>query len=168
MNFSLLCKWWWKIENEDGLWQSLIRKKFLHNNSIAFVKHHVNDSPCWHDLIKVKDLYMLGSKILVNNGNIARFWEDKWLYERSLALMYPDLYSICNDKNLVVKDCRDRHWDLSFRRWLSSDQIRNWNLIKQKADEFDFKNLMDKVQWGLTGNGLFSVSSLYQLMFAGL
>jgi hypothetical protein len=21
MNISLLCKWWWKLENEDGLWQ---------------------------------------------------------------------------------------------------------------------------------------------------
>jgi hypothetical protein len=28
MNISLLCKWWWKIENEEGLWQEIVRKKY--------------------------------------------------------------------------------------------------------------------------------------------
>jgi len=27
MNISLLCKWWWKLEKEDGLWQQIIWKK---------------------------------------------------------------------------------------------------------------------------------------------
>jgi hypothetical protein len=26
MNISLLCKWWWKVENEEGLWQEIVRK----------------------------------------------------------------------------------------------------------------------------------------------
>ena len=26
MNISLLCKWWWKLENEKGLWQQIIQK----------------------------------------------------------------------------------------------------------------------------------------------
>jgi hypothetical protein len=28
MNLSLLCKWWWKVENEEGLWQEIVRKKY--------------------------------------------------------------------------------------------------------------------------------------------
>jgi hypothetical protein len=24
MNISMLCKWWWKLENEDGLWQQVV------------------------------------------------------------------------------------------------------------------------------------------------
>jgi hypothetical protein len=27
MNLSLLCKWWWKLEN-GGLWQEIVRKKY--------------------------------------------------------------------------------------------------------------------------------------------
>ena len=27
MNISLLCKWWWKIEKEEGLWQEIVRQK---------------------------------------------------------------------------------------------------------------------------------------------
>jgi hypothetical protein len=29
MNICLLCKWLWKLENEDGAWQSILRKKYL-------------------------------------------------------------------------------------------------------------------------------------------
>jgi hypothetical protein len=27
INISLLCKWWWRLENETGLWQDLVRAK---------------------------------------------------------------------------------------------------------------------------------------------
>jgi hypothetical protein len=27
MNASLLTKWWWKLEKEDGLWQDIIQAK---------------------------------------------------------------------------------------------------------------------------------------------
>jgi hypothetical protein len=26
MNISLLCKWLWKLENEEGIWQTLLKK----------------------------------------------------------------------------------------------------------------------------------------------
>jgi hypothetical protein len=28
MNISLLCKWWWRIENGEGLSQEIVRKKY--------------------------------------------------------------------------------------------------------------------------------------------
>jgi hypothetical protein len=29
MNISLLCKWWWRLESENGLWQDIIEAKYL-------------------------------------------------------------------------------------------------------------------------------------------
>jgi hypothetical protein len=52
MNISLLCKWWWKLEKEEGLWQEII--KYLKHKSIHDVCHKLNDSPMWFDLLKVK------------------------------------------------------------------------------------------------------------------
>ena len=46
-NVSLLCKWWWKLETQDGLWQRIVKAKYLRNKSIALVKARINDSPCW-------------------------------------------------------------------------------------------------------------------------
>jgi len=57
MNVSLLCKWWWKLENEDGLWQQVVKHKYLQDKSIHEVGHKLNDSPIWSDLLKVKNIY---------------------------------------------------------------------------------------------------------------
>jgi hypothetical protein len=29
MNKSLLCKWLWKLENTEGIWQQMLTKKYL-------------------------------------------------------------------------------------------------------------------------------------------
>jgi hypothetical protein len=45
MNISLLCKWWWKLEKENGLWQQIIIYRYMQNKSIHNVGHKLNDSP---------------------------------------------------------------------------------------------------------------------------
>ena len=54
MNVSLLCKWWWRMEHESGVWQEIIQVKYLHGKPIGAVHHRLNDSPIWTDLLKVK------------------------------------------------------------------------------------------------------------------
>jgi hypothetical protein len=39
MNISLLAKWWWKFDKEDGLWQQIVEFKYLKKDSIHSVKH---------------------------------------------------------------------------------------------------------------------------------
>jgi hypothetical protein len=62
-NVALLCKWWWKLETQDGLWQTIVRAKYFHNKSVASVKARMSDSPCWKTIMKVKDEYFLGKKL---------------------------------------------------------------------------------------------------------
>lgn len=69
MNISLLCKWWWKLENEDGLWQQIVKFKYMRKKSIHDVEHKLNDSPMWSDLLKVKDIYLQGRGISTRMGN---------------------------------------------------------------------------------------------------
>jgi hypothetical protein len=76
MNISLLCKWWWKLDTEDGLWQQIIRFKYLKNNSICSVKHKQNDSVIWANLLKVKDVYLHGRKMVISDGSNTLFWKD--------------------------------------------------------------------------------------------
>lgn len=65
LNISLLSKWWWKLEWEDGLWQDLVKAKYLAKDSIHTVSHKLHDSPMWYDLLKVKDLYLRGRTIKI-------------------------------------------------------------------------------------------------------
>ena len=76
MNVSLLMKWWWKLESHDGLWQQIVRAKYLRNKSVTDVKTRVNDSPCWKGIMKVRDIYLAGRGIKLKNGPITSFWKD--------------------------------------------------------------------------------------------
>lgn len=52
MNISLMCKWWWRLENGKGLWQDIIKAKYLKRGGISSVSHRINDSHVWTNLLK--------------------------------------------------------------------------------------------------------------------
>lgn len=57
MNISLLCNWLWKLETKTGLWQDIIKAKYLQNDLINTLKSKFHDSPAWKDLMKVRHLF---------------------------------------------------------------------------------------------------------------
>lgn len=59
-----------------GLWQDVVRAKYLKRSSIANIKGKFNDSPFWKALLKVKETYMAGRRVVVNSGDVARLWHD--------------------------------------------------------------------------------------------
>ena len=76
INISLLCKWWWKLDNEKGLWQDIIEYKYLRKDTICTVKHGQNESTIWVDLLKIRNTYLQGRKLKVKNGKKTLFWMD--------------------------------------------------------------------------------------------
>lgn len=71
-NISLMTKWWWKLETQDGLWQRIVKAKYFRNQSISSVKPRFNDSPCWKHIMKVKNVYFAGREVILNRGNLVR------------------------------------------------------------------------------------------------
>jgi hypothetical protein len=63
-------------------------------SSIHTVTHKLHDSPMWSDLLKIKDIYLKGRYIKIENGQKTRFWEDIWLFDRPLCLLIPELYAL--------------------------------------------------------------------------
>uniref|UniRef100_A0A453J0Y5 Reverse transcriptase zinc-binding domain-containing protein n=1 Tax=Aegilops tauschii subsp. strangulata TaxID=200361 RepID=A0A453J0Y5_AEGTS len=101
-NISLLTKWWWKLETQQGLWQDIIRAKYLHKDTVASVKCKFSDSPIWKAIMKVKEYYLAGRGVELNSANIARLWKDPLNNETPLHQKYPALYNICNDQDITV------------------------------------------------------------------
>ena len=58
LNVSLLCKWWWRLESEEGLWQDIVRQKYGITHGIWRVTKKQNDSAIWKNLLKVKHIYI--------------------------------------------------------------------------------------------------------------
>jgi hypothetical protein len=100
-NISLLCKWWWKLETEDGIWQQLIKAKYIKNDSICTVKHKT-DSLVWRDFLKIRTIYLKGRKINTKNWKQTLFWKDLWLGDKPISLHSPTLFDMCEDKNITV------------------------------------------------------------------
>ena len=129
-----MCKWWWRLKKE-GLWQEIIRYKYMRTKSIHEVSHKLNDSPIWSDLLKVKDIYLQGRGISFGNGNLTRFWLDPWLYKEPLHIIAPVLFELCENKNLIVAQFF-YGMQITFRRWLFDELRVCWNNILHDMSVF--------------------------------
>ena len=161
MNISLLCKWWCKLESEEGLWQDLVQAKYVHNRPIALVVHKQFDSACWADFLKVKHLYLENRSMRVGNGEQTSVWEDAWCTSSPFKFLYPNLFEICNEKELSVAEAFRINWQLTFRRWLPGDLQTQLRMLKDKVLTCPLGEGRDKPVWLLTKYGEFTVKSLY-------
>jgi hypothetical protein len=48
------------VKNGTGIWQDIIKKKYLKKGPIAFLTKSPKNSPVWNDLLKVKHIYLRG------------------------------------------------------------------------------------------------------------
>jgi hypothetical protein len=122
-NISLLVKWWWKLETHDGLWQQIIKAKYLKNKSVASVKVRMQDSPGWKTLMKVRDYYFAGRKVILNGGDLVRFCIDPWLDNAALCDSYPALFDICQGQDWTLERVIGSNCVIPFRRRLSPEMV---------------------------------------------
>jgi hypothetical protein len=93
-NKCLLSKWIIKLINEDGLWQQVLRKKYLKGKMFSHVQRKKGDSHFCSGLMEVKKLVLERGRFQVQDGSQTRFWEDLWLVKEPLMKKYPTLYNI--------------------------------------------------------------------------
>ena len=98
MNISLVSKWWWKLENEQGIWQDRAHANYIKDLCIGQIKHRHDDSPIWTDLLKIRHIYMNLKKFQVYNGK-GPIWLDAWQGKVPLRHQHPVLFELCNEKN---------------------------------------------------------------------
>ena len=99
-NKCLLSKWLFKLMNEDGVWQEILVNKYLGNNTLSQVQAKPTDSPFWKGLMEVKQEFVSRGTFVVRNGHNTNFWEDTWLGNNALAIEYPSLYSMAENKKV--------------------------------------------------------------------
>jgi hypothetical protein len=93
-NKCLLSKWIVKLLNEDGMWQQMLKKKYLKGRTLSHVAKKKGDSRFWAGLMEVKDLVLQRGRFRVQDGSQNRFWEDLWLGKDPLMVKYPSLYKM--------------------------------------------------------------------------
>jgi len=56
-NKCLLSKWLFKLLNEDGMWQELLRNKYIKDKTLGSCVKKPADSHFWKSLMNVKDTF---------------------------------------------------------------------------------------------------------------
>jgi len=147
MNISLLCKWSWRLDNEEGLWQNIVKAKYIKGAPIGAITHRPDDSPIWTDLLKIKYFYMRNRKVKVNNGQSTLFWEEPWMKEKPLCILHPVLYDLCLDKKISIHSVLIRGAHLNFCRWLPTILFDFWCSVIDEVFAYPYNNSFDEITW---------------------
>lgn len=157
LNISLLCKWWWRLENEEGLWQMIVKYKYLRGKPICAVKSRNDDSPVWSDLLKIRHLYLIGRTCKVNNSGKTRFWLDKWLEDQLLYLVYPTLFACCTNHDILVKEVREDGWVIHFTSQLPIICHGIWYDLARKLNLVNYNENEDEIRWQWDSKKVYTV-----------
>jgi hypothetical protein len=127
-NQCLLSKWLFKLINEDGLWQTILRNKYLTTQTIGRVNRKPGDSHFWAELMRAKENFLIHGSFHLNDRRQIRFWKDKWLGKYSLKEQYPSLYNIVRRRSIIVwRVLSTMPLNISFRRYLTLNNLVLWN-----------------------------------------
>lgn len=168
MNICLLSKWIDKLERDDsGLCCSILKKKYLGQKSIFQIKNK-KGSQFWRSLLEMRQWYERGRVVEVVSGQQTRFWQDSWLRECPLRIMFHSLYQICSNPDIeVAKIYVDGQWDIQFRRQLSEDQIEDWWRLRALLEGVVLSSGRDRVYWALESSNKYYAKSLYKNLTTG-
>ena len=168
MNVSLLCKWWWRLEMENGIWQDIVKAKYMTSGIISNIKWRLNDSPVWKDLLQVRHIYLMGRSIRTGNGAQTSLWKDTWVGSRPFCTVQPILFDLCSEKDISVQDFLLKNGHILFQRWLSNLLFEQWLETINLIYSYPFTDEVDKVCWRWNKkHGIFSTKSTYDWLSQG-
>lgn len=166
-NKCLLSKWLFKLLNEDGLWQELIRNKYLKEKPLGCCQKRATDSHFWKGLMSIKDTFLGLGSFKIKDGSQTRFWCDTWLGNKPLKDRFPSLFNIVRRKNdSVAKVLSSSPLNISFRRNLVGANLSRWNRVLASIQEVLLQDGGDSFVWSLQASGNFTVKSMYAALIS--
>lgn len=155
----------WRLENGNGLWQQMLRTKYLNKETLSQCESKAGQSHFWHGLMQVKDVYNQFSRKVVGNGKNVLFWEDIWLGNEPFSVKYYRLFNISLNHGITVADALQggcQH--MTFRRNFTPETYRLWEDLKALCSQIELGTHADSSRWLLEKNGQFSVKSFYNVL----
>ena len=94
--------------------------------------------------MRVKNDFFARGHFEVGNGQGARFWEDIWLGNSSLAVRYPSLFNIVRHKNVLAAQVLENNpLNIEFRRVLTGDRWMSWLQLVQEIMHVTLSDVED-------------------------
>ena len=107
----------------------------------------------------------MGVRWVIGNGGKIRFWEDQWLCNTCLAILFRALYVINEQHGKTVRKVwNGEELQLSFRRGVSERIMDMWEELKAAVENIELNNEEDHILWTYSSSGKYSVQSLYAIV----
>jgi hypothetical protein len=121
LNLALLSSWIFRYHlNTDCIWAKIVDFKYKTKKPNIFCCSEVGTSPFWKGVIWAMQAAHLGVRWVIGNGGKIRFWEEQWLDNTCLAILFWPLYVINEQQGKSVREVwNGEELQLSFRRSVS-------------------------------------------------
>jgi hypothetical protein len=166
-NKCLLSKWIFKLANEEGLWQEILKKKYFKDKRLSQVMRKRGDSHFWSGLIEIKGLVLDRGQFKVQDGTQTRFLEDLWIDNEPLTEKYPSLYNIVRKKSAsMAQVLSTTPLNVSFRRAIVGENWAKWVQLVGGIMDVGCNQHKDSFIW--TKSKSFSVKAVYNDLVFGM
>jgi hypothetical protein len=111
----------------DGIWQTLLRRKYIGSKALSLVLWKPGGSHFWAGIMATKKHFFGHGTFSIKDGSEIRFWEDNWLGNTSLREQYPALYAIVLHKGDTLAQVLEANPpNMTFRRNLFAPRLVSW------------------------------------------
>lgn len=104
MNKALLCKWLWRFGRVDNsFWRKVVvsRHGILPNGDSCPTRGSYGLSP-WKGIMRLFGDFARGLRMKVGNGLKTKLWKDNWCDDNPLQRIYPSIFSLAVDSDVLV------------------------------------------------------------------
>lgn len=151
-----------EARDRGWLWQKAIRAKYIKRDTVASVKGKFGDSPVWKAILKVKEYYLDGIKVVLNSGILARLWIDPLNNKPPLYSKFPLLFGMCSKQHITVSEWGAVNTGYFYRRRLHSPLMEQWVEMRSLVDSWNLSGPPDKIMCGLGAKKSFTTRSGYE------
>ena len=144
---ALLSSWIFRYHlNSNSIWTRIVDFKYRTKKPNIFCCPDVGVSPFWKGVIWAMHAAHMGIKWVVGNCEKVRFWEDQWLVNTSLAILFWPLYIINEQQGKSIRDVWDgEELQLSFRRNVSERLMSMWEELRAAVESIVLTDEEDQI-----------------------
>ena len=133
-------------------------------DTVVSVKTKFGNSLIWKAIMKVKEHYLAGRKVVLKSGNLARVWDDSINDQPPLCSQFPAMYSICNNQGITVASFRNGVDD-NFFQDVSTPLLDQWRDMQNAVGLWLVTNEPGQVVWSLgRKKNKFTTKSIYDYL----
>jgi hypothetical protein len=118
-----------------------------------------------------QSLFFASTHMIVGDGHLGRFWEDRWIAGRSVSQIAPELYACIPKRRRKATSIRDGLLDHSWARdihgVLGLQELGQYLMLWTRVEATVLTDQPDQIVWRWSTNGVYSAKSCYRSTFQG-